>query len=203
MSPDRLQSFVDAVLAIVITILVLGIELPSQELLRGSWPALLMDLLDQLHPYITSFAMVGAYWVQHNVIFLCVNASNRVFTWLNLLFLLPVTLLPYLTRLRTSDIGAPMAETLYGVTQILSWLLILLLWRYASSGERLIDPNTDPRLVRSIGRLTGLSMVITAVGLAVSFVNVHLGSVVYACVVLAHISPRFFKLHGMEEKNAG
>jgi uncharacterized membrane protein len=97
LSTDRLKAFVDGVMAIVITILVLTLDVPNIDFGAGQTRQFLMELERQLHPYVGSFALVAAYWVQHTVILHYAPYSDRSFIWLNIVFLLPLTLLPFLT----------------------------------------------------------------------------------------------------------
>ena len=98
--PDRAITFSDGVFAVVITVLVLGIEIPSDAVLTGA--ALTVErtkLLHQLLIYVVAFWMVGMYWSQHSLFFAGLTQIDRGIVVLNLLFLLPVTLLPFVTQL--------------------------------------------------------------------------------------------------------
>ena len=50
LSTDRLKAFVDGVMAIVVTILVLGIDVPNIDLGAGETSEFWMELERQLHP---------------------------------------------------------------------------------------------------------------------------------------------------------
>ena len=98
---ERNMAFVDAVLAIVLTILVLGIEVPDgADFSPGKIKAFLAGLVGDLHAYVGSFAVVASFWVQHTVMAHYIVRGSRVFQWLNLLFLLPISLIPFATKLR-------------------------------------------------------------------------------------------------------
>lgn len=129
LSTGRLKAFVDGVLAIAITILVLDLDIPDIDFSAGEGPHFLMELGRQLHPYVGSFALLAAYWVQHTVILHYAPYSNRSFLWLNILFLLPITLMPFLTTLRVDYPRDVMPAALYGGGQILCGLLLLAIWR--------------------------------------------------------------------------
>jgi uncharacterized membrane protein len=90
-NPQRIPAFVDGTFAIIITILVLEIGVPS-DLSEQS----LRDALDEIGPtliaWVISFLLVGMYWVWHRDLFVKVRYVNRDAIWLNILFLLPVCL---------------------------------------------------------------------------------------------------------------
>ncbi len=90
--PDRMLTFTDGVIAIVITILVLELKVP--DLSSGQ---ALATSLEEMRPtfvaFVISFLLVGMYWVGHRDMFTGVRLVNRDVLWLNLLFLLPMTLI--------------------------------------------------------------------------------------------------------------
>ena len=64
--PDRLAAFCDGVIAIAITILVLGIEVPSiHEVPEKKLVEYLTDSLPSIQGYVISFLLVGVFWFQH------------------------------------------------------------------------------------------------------------------------------------------
>jgi uncharacterized membrane protein len=61
MAKGRLEAFSDGVLAILITIMVLGLKVPS-----GSQVADLAPLAPTMLSYVLSFALLGTYWNNHH-----------------------------------------------------------------------------------------------------------------------------------------
>ena len=93
-SPDRLVFLTDGVMAIIITILVLDIRVPE----LGSGQSL-ADSLIEVRPtfvsFVISFLLVGMFWTFHKQTFTQVRYVDHNATWLNLLFLLALALVPY------------------------------------------------------------------------------------------------------------
>ena len=98
-APTRTIAFTDGVFAIVITILVLGIEAPSTlDVSTAEFEEIRRTSAHQLWLYFVSFCIVGSYWIQHTVLFGSLRSIDRPIAVLNLLYLLPVTLLPFVTQ---------------------------------------------------------------------------------------------------------
>ena len=93
-SPDRVVALTDGVFAIVITLLVLEIAVP-EDLGGQSLQQVLRELRPTVVAWVISFMITGMYWVVHRDLFSLVRAVNRDLVWLNLLFLLPVSLSPF------------------------------------------------------------------------------------------------------------
>ncbi len=68
--PDRLSAFSDGVIAIAITLLVLGLEVPSAH--KVPEQKLVDYLIESFHPllgFVSSFLLIGTYWLEHYAIF--------------------------------------------------------------------------------------------------------------------------------------
>ena len=148
------------------------------------------DLERQLHPYLASFALVAAYWIQQMVILHYVRFVDRIFVWLNVLFLLPLSLLPFLTDLRVAHPTALPVAILFGGTQLLCSILLLWIWRYATNGGRLTGAPVDPAVVRSMGIRIALGSLLCLAGAAVALKSPRTATVFYVCVPFLYVSHR-------------
>lgn len=97
MKKNRLEAFTDGVLAIVITLLILDVKLPEVEydgLYQG-----LVAILPKISVYAQTFLLIGLYWVFHHQSFNFVGEVDGVLLWLNVLFLLSISFLPFPTAM--------------------------------------------------------------------------------------------------------
>jgi len=93
-SPDRIVALSDGVFAIIITILVLELKVPP-HLSQESFPGLVEELRPTVVAWVASFLITGMYWVGHRDVLAPVRFVNRDLVWLNLLFLLPASIIPF------------------------------------------------------------------------------------------------------------
>lgn len=201
MQTDRMKALTDGVLAIVLTILVLGFEIPQNEGGHAGLMRLLSQLVEPLIAYVVTFGIVSAYWVQHASIFHYVRTGDRPFFWLNLLFLLPVTLLPFLTDLRATYHEEYLATAGYAATNVLSGLLLLAMWRYATRRE--LTGTVAPVVERSMRRRILLGIAINLLGAAIAPVDTHLSSLVFIALPLLYVSHRVVDSHWGAPSQAG
>jgi uncharacterized membrane protein len=116
MEKSRLEAFSDGVFAIVITLLILDIRFPdvpySQfiEALGSVWPRILA--------YVLSFIIIGLYWVIHHNSMHAMKKTDRGFLWLNILFLLCVSFIPFPTSLLGRYPFQAWPIVIYGITLI-------------------------------------------------------------------------------------
>jgi uncharacterized membrane protein len=171
----RIEAFSDGVIAIAITLLVLELRVPPIEDASPSelWQAL-RDLWPGYLGYVISFATIGIMWANHHTIFRYISRTDHYLILTNLLFLFFLATVPFPTALMADYLGHP-AERV-GVIVYSGWFLLTalsynLLWRYASTGNRLIDPRADPAGVATVSSRFNLGPPSYLLAFILAFVN--------------------------------
>ena len=150
---DRSKALADGVFAIVVTLLVLGIDVPSDHNFSEDGLLLFLQRIGfHVFTYAISFWLAATYWLQHSAIMQYYRHGNRTVVWLNLLFLFPVTLLPFVTELRTDYRYEALVTLLFGLLQIFIGLVLVALWNYAVSHPHLLTRRVGEDIRRTTGR---------------------------------------------------
>lgn len=113
MNKTRLEAFSDGVFAIIITIMVLEIKVPSGETL-----AALKPMESTLSGYVLSFLFVGIYWVNHHHLLHTISKVNAAILWSNINLLFWLSLVPVATNW--------MGETHFAADPVAVYALLLL-----------------------------------------------------------------------------
>ena len=92
MGKSRLEAFSDGVLAIVITIMILELTLPSGDGFKDFF-ALAPTLLS----YLLSYFFVAIYWVNHHLTFSGIERVNLKVLWCNIVWLFTMSFIPFTT----------------------------------------------------------------------------------------------------------
>ena len=136
---NRLEAFSDGVFAIVITLLVLELRVPeghgSAELIRG-----LKNLLPKFISFIVSFLYITIYWINHHQLFHLIKKSNRGLFWLNSLFLMCLTFIPFPTALIGSHPNEVVSVVFYGLAMMATAISFVLMKAYVFE-EPLLEAN--------------------------------------------------------------
>lgn len=114
MSKERLLAFTDAVLAIIMTILVLELERPTDVTWSAIW-----ELRTNYFAYTISFFWLGTMWVNHHRTWDAVEKINNRLVWCSVLLLFFSSFFPYTTSLVSSRFNNPVAQALYGIVVLL------------------------------------------------------------------------------------
>jgi uncharacterized membrane protein len=135
--PARVLAFSDGVFAIIITLLVLEIHVP--DLTAGqSLTAALHEIRPSFVGFLISFVICGMYWVSHRDMFALVRRTDRGLVWLNLLFLLPISLLPLGAALIGRYNDDPVALRVYGIVLVAIALMRTVIWVYTTNRRHLL-----------------------------------------------------------------
>jgi uncharacterized membrane protein len=188
----RLINFSDAIIAIAITLLVLEIRLP--ETARGLPDAVItrqvLDLWPKVLGYIVSFWVIGLYWLAHHRLFRAIRGYDRLLLMINLFFLSTVAFMPFPTALLFDYAGVLIAVLLYAGTLALTGFSLVALWLYASRGRRLVDPELDPMLIRSMTRGLLAAPAVFLVSFVVAFINTDLAMAIWLLQIPAYFLAR-------------
>lgn len=111
MGKNRVEAFSDGVLAIVITIMVLELKVPSDvSTIRGLEP-----LLPTFSSYVLSFLYLAIYWNNHHHLLHSVRRMSAPIMWANMHLLFWLSLIPFVTGWMGANHYAPIPTALYGV----------------------------------------------------------------------------------------
>ncbi|MBO0845331.1 MAG: DUF1211 domain-containing protein [Nocardioides sp.] len=182
MSTGRLEAFSDGVLAIIITVMVLELNVPTGDHLRDLWHDSGVGLLT----YVLSFVYIGIYWNNHHHMFQIVDYVDGSVLWANLHLLFWLSLYPFTTSWLDESWPAVTPTVVYGVNLLAAgvayYLLQLRMMRLPGVGDRL-------REVVGIDLKGKLSPVIYLVGILLAFVEPWLGIIPFVAVALWWLVP--------------
>jgi uncharacterized membrane protein len=166
---NRVEAFSDGVLAIVITLLVLEIKVPHLSIDDDAtqWAAL-TDLVPTIVAWVISFVFVLVFWVAHHYLFNSLQKVDRGLLWLNGLFLLFMSFVPFPTALAgeypaTSPPLVLLSGTMLGAAASFSAMRL-----YVLRGHGLIAANAESA-ARLALRRSLIAPTLYAIGLVVAF----------------------------------
>ena len=171
---NRIEALTDGVFAIVMTLLVLDISIP--EIVRSSvqaeLPGRLLELWPKFYSYALSFVVLGLFWISHRRVFHYIKRSNTGLLWINIIFLMFVTLIPFSTSLMGDYRMAQFTFMVYGINLFLIFAMMFILWTYATGKYRLVDSKIDPRIVKRRKLSIIIPSLIVVLTIGISFINV-------------------------------
>jgi uncharacterized membrane protein len=130
----RLEAFSDGVIAILITIMVLELHVPT-----GTGFHALRHVMPIFFTYLLSFVNLGIYWNNHHHMLQATYRTNGVILWANLHLLFWLSLFPFATGWMGERHFRPVPTATYGVVclaaAIAYWLLQTAIIREQGPGS--------------------------------------------------------------------
>jgi uncharacterized membrane protein len=193
MSVARLEAFSDGVLAIVITLLILDIKVPVGA--EGDLGTALAREWPQYVAYLVSFLIVGIIWLNHHATFNLLARTDHRLQVLNLLLLLPVSVLPWPTAVlaeytRDGTAGDKrLAVVLYGLTSSLMAVGFNVAWRYLLRHRELHKDGIDPQVLAVRNRRYNVGLAVYPLATVIGLLSVPLFLVLMLGLALMYLLP--------------
>jgi uncharacterized membrane protein len=180
----RLETLGDGVFAIAMTVLVLGIAVPNVP--TGKLWHELVTLWPKFGSYALSFVMLGVLWIGHYYQFQYIKRVDRALIWINLLFLLTVTFLPFCAGVLGNSYRDRVAVAVYGGSIIASGALLLWHWLHATRAG-LVDAELPAAIVKTLASRIAIGMVVSAIAIAVGLVDTRISLAVFLILPIPYM----------------
>jgi uncharacterized membrane protein len=181
MDKARMTGFSDAVVAIIITIMVLELKVP-----HGAEPSALRPLIPVFLSYVLSFTYLGIYWNNHHHLLHVAHRVSGAMLWANLHLLFWLSLIPFVTAWMGENHFAPAPTALYGVVLLLAGLAYLVLQH-----EILVQEGPASILAMAVGRdwKGRVSLLLYATAIPLAFVRPWIAGAAYVSGALMWLVP--------------
>jgi len=190
--PARLEAFSDAVLAVIITIMVLELRPPEGDDLPS-----LKSLLPKLLIYVLSFVTIGIYWNNHHHLLRATRRISGGVMWANLHLLFWLSLVPVVTAWVGAHPRSLWPAVIYGADGFLAGIAYYILTR----SIRKVNHDTSINDLLRRDTKAKVSLALIALGMGLAFIEPLLAYVAYALVSLMWFIPdRRFAIAGAKKE---
>jgi len=181
MGKARLEAFSDGVIAIIITIMVLDLKIPS-----GADISSLEVIVPVFLNYVLSFVYVGIYWNNHHHLLHTVQRVSGGVLWANLHLLFWLSLFPFVTGWMGGNYTAAVPTAFYGGVLFMASLAYFILERVIIAYE-----GANSLLARAVGsEVKGrISSLLYVLGIATAFYSRIAAQLFYVTVALMWLVP--------------
>jgi uncharacterized membrane protein len=172
-------------------LLVLDMRVPQHA--EGQLGQALINQWPSYVAYVTSFLTIGVIWVNHHRMFKLIARTTHPFLMLNVLFLMVVVAVPFVTALVADYIRSAssvrIATLAYGITMILMAIMFNAVWLYAAKGHRLLVEGLDPETIRAGTRSYRLGPIVYTVVTLLAFADPYISLTFYAALAAYWLLP--------------
>jgi uncharacterized membrane protein len=186
-SKNRLETMVDGIFAIAMTILVLGINPPKPEISQAQevLPGQIFDLIPEIFIFIIAFLILAGFWLDHHRQFHFVRTVDSRLLWITIFLLISVVLIPFSTDVAGDYPDIMIAVLLFHINILIVGLIFSYHLHYISQSKYLLDPEADSKSLRVLFYQSLLVPGIALIAVLISVVNPSVSLLVYLMIPFA------------------
>ena len=183
MSKNRLETLVDGIFAIAMTLLVFDLPIPrfNGPLTDAIFQSSIYSLLPVFISLILSFILLAVFWNIHRRIFNQIDVTNNILLWINIIWLLFIVLVPF-TSILSGEYGQFILSRILFNANMLGIAAFLYLNCYFVSHSEFLNEKSDMAKLKSSKRSSLFFIVITILALFLAFLTPH-WSLVYVFII--------------------
>jgi len=185
---EHVTSFADAIFAFSITFMAITIDIPNlaQNLTQAQVIDKLSESLPEFEIYVISFFMIGIYWIAYHQIFNHIVGSHQITTWLTLVFLFFITLIPLATNMQIGYGSYQIVFVLYALVLTIAGALSTIIWLHATK-NKLINQNMTQIEIHCVLLESTLSPAVFLLSILVSFIDLQIAYYFWLVIIPAKI----------------
>jgi uncharacterized membrane protein len=185
----RIETFVDGVVAILITIMVLELKLPGAVFSQGRADAVIAEFGPKLAVYALSFLVIAIMLLNHHMLMRATTRATNTLFWWNANLLFWMSLIPLSTAVLGDAPREPLAVAFYGAVLTANAASFTFLHRCAAClGDA--DGKLDD-IHRTIIKKDAFFTALYAASMPLAFVSVYLSMAIFLIIPAAYFFPEF------------
>ena len=161
----RFEAFIDAIIAILLTILVLEIKIPEAKIDNASTYQQVRSLTPYVVSYLASFMLIVGFWIDYHLLFVNIVTITKRFVILNMLFICSISFAPFVTAFAGKHYDDPFAVALLSATYCVMNFFFIVVFLYAKS-KKLADPAFFKNRASDVYSIASIILSVAAIPLA-------------------------------------
>ena len=130
--PGRVMGLTDGIFSIVMTLLIFGMVLPTNEIVNYTgFIDFIASILPNMGLTIVSFILLASFWIYHHE-FIKIRSLNLLYLWANIFYLASLTFIPFTTSLIGNYSHFFLSNVIFGLNILLTIIFFLIMFYYAA-----------------------------------------------------------------------
>ena len=179
----RIEALSDGIFAFASTLLVLEIRVP--ELNNSTTPQMMnavFAILPSLVAFIFSFLNILIFWVNHDIIGKTLNYFDSKLTYMNIIFLLFISLVPFTTAFVSRYPFNLVSISVYGFVFLLTALTASIMYYYIAFKSNLMHEKITKKSRRKIWKRVVMGPILFAFAIPLGLIHVYIPILIYLMV---------------------
>jgi uncharacterized membrane protein len=195
MSTTRMEGFSDGVFAVAITLLSLGLVVPSPDDRRHTLAHGLLAQWPSYVAYFVAFLTIGIIWINHHVALRRLVRPDHALLILNLMLLLSITTIPFganlmATYLRQDDADAKLAAAVFSADMLwMSVSFVTFNWFAVFRRRALLEPGVAEMMPGKALIRAGIGMIPYSLAIALAFLSPYISLAIIGVTAIYYALP--------------
>ena len=183
----RMDSLSDGVFSIAATLLVLEIKVPNlkQGFTNAEMSKALTEVLPSFIAFVFSFLNILIFWVNHDAIAKVVTRYDHKTTYLNVVFLLLISLIPFTTNFVSEYPYSFIAISVYGTVLLLNSIIACVMYRHLAFGSELMLKAVTIQSRKKIWKRIIMGPILFVVAILAGLIHVYIPMIIYIITPVA------------------
>ncbi len=180
MTTKRIETLVDGIFAIAMTLLVLSLDVPQLTYPVNNAVMLqsLASISGHFYIYALSFFLLAVFWRINHIQFYRIKKFNQTLLWINIIWLMFVALVPFSTNL-VGDYGYnQVADVFFHLNMFFIGVFYSLNWYYADK-KNYIDESMDQDMINQNKKANLILPSVALIAIALTFISPAWSSMAY------------------------
>ena len=192
-STIRLEAFSDAVMAIIVTLLILELKIPHlDQPTNAAVVSALIPLAPKFIGFAVSFVTICIFWVNHHHFMHAIKEPDRALLWYNNHLLFWLAVIPFVTGFIGDYPTEPVIIALYGFVLMMGAVAFSLMIYHAFFKGRLIHDHVADELRAKEFRRSRLGVLLYGASVPAAFIHPYISLAIFVILPLYYFLPRQF-----------
>lgn len=184
----RFETFIDAILAIIMTILVLEFKVPEEAFPDDrSIQSHTYHLIPSLVSYFISFSTIVILWLDHHNLFRLLTRIDIPMVMLNFLFILFLSATPYTTSLAGRNFYNPFAVNLVAINYLAMNIAFSSIWFYAMRKKMIPEILLAEISTKKENAIILAGILLQLISIPAAYISTYIPFIFFTMILIIHI----------------
>jgi uncharacterized membrane protein len=173
---DRILALSDGIFAFSLTLLALSLVVP--QITSGQpnieLPQKLAEEIPNFIIFFWSFFIVSFYWIAHHRVFRYIKRYDSILIWCNLILLMFITLVPFITNLNIHYGNLQIAVIVSAIFYSIPGFALSILWLHSSKNHLLIDKKLSGYMITVTRNRNFIAPLVFITSIPLSYIHPYL-----------------------------
>jgi uncharacterized membrane protein len=181
---NRLETFVDGVFAIAITLLVLEFVVPVLPHSNVAILNYLSSVWIKFLGYFLAFFLLGILLNNHSRQFRNLEYADQKLWWLNIVFLAFIVLVPFVTSIWIEYGDTTVGVLFFHFDMLMSGFLLYIIWSYIQKNNYLLRKDITSKTITIIKYRNLIFPIASLIAIGIAFFSPLLSNIAYVLIMI-------------------